>query len=98
MTDQKNTQAFAPPPWVEQNRQHFAALKVVLQELDTQRDSLPKTFSPKVFLQFINGAVNEINRLTNHNNALTAALMDANKKDPISPEETKDNSVDVAPV
>jgi hypothetical protein len=101
MTDEKKTQpqpTYTPPSWFEQNRRHYGALQVTLQELDSQRDSLPPTFNPKVFLQFINGAVNEVNRLTQHNNALTAALMDANKPqaNPTAPED--DTQVDVVPV
>lgn len=104
MTDKNKQQIPAPPTWLDNNRRHFADLQVVLQELDSQRDSLPQTFNPNVFLQFMRGAVNEVVRLTQHNNALTAALMDANRVeekeeapketalvvvDEVTPEQTK---------
>ena len=79
MTDENKRQVPAPPTWLDNNRRHFADLQATLQHLDSQLDSLPPTFNPKVFLQFIRGAVNEVVRLTQHNNALTAALMDANR-------------------
>lgn len=66
--------------WLSQNIKHFSNLEHGLKELESRKDSLPPNVNPRVLLQFMRGAVNEIKRVTSLNQALIAALKDANPK------------------
>jgi len=82
MTD---LQIYESASWLSQNIQHHENLQAILQEMDTRRDSLPPGFTPRVFIQFLRGAVNEIKRVTALNHALTEALKEANDDAEIVP-------------
>jgi len=73
-------QIYEGASWLAQNIQHHENLQTILQEMDTRRDSLPPGFTPRVFIQFLRGAINEIKRVTALNQALTQALTQALKE------------------
>ena len=78
-------QIYEGASWLAQNIQHHENLQTILQEMDTRRDSLPPGFTPRVFIQFLRGAVNEIKRVTALNQALTQALKESNEEGEIVP-------------
>ena len=75
--------------WLSQNIKHFATLEHGLKELESRKDSLPPNVNPRVLLQFMRGAVNEIKRVTSLNQALTAALKNTHPKPTMSGEDSK---------
>jgi hypothetical protein len=64
MINKTEVQIYESGSWLANNIQGYEQLQVVLQELDTRRDSIPLTFKPKDFLQFLRGAVNEVKRVS----------------------------------
>lgn len=74
-------QIYAGGTWLGDNLPHFEKLQTKLKELDTRSDSIPNDFQPRVFLQFIRGAVNEIKRLTAENHAFRESLQMKNTKE-----------------
>lgn len=88
MQDRTETQIYESGSWLSKNVRGYEQLETILQELDTRRDSIPLTFKPKEFLQFLRGAMNEVKRVSGLNKTLIEALKFANKGAEL-PEDTE---------
>lgn len=60
--------------WLSQNLQYMVNIERDLKIMSTRLDSLPRGFNPSGILVFIQGAVQEVKRVTSINQALTQAL------------------------
>lgn len=80
MPEAKDMTVYEMGSWLSQNMKHFANLEQGLKELESRKDSLPPNVNPRVLLQFMRGAVNEVKRVTSLNQSLIAALKDASPK------------------
>jgi hypothetical protein len=84
--------------WLSQNIQLYNRYSVVLEELDSRRDSMPSGFSPRAFLHFLSGAINELKRVEALNQALTDALKYVNKGKEVEIKDLKVSDTDGTPV
>jgi hypothetical protein len=76
----KQVQIHGGTTWLGQNLHTMRQHEAILENLDTRRDATPKDFHPRIFLQFLRGAVNEIKRLTAENHAFREALKMQNQE------------------
>ena len=79
-TEIKDMRIYESGSWLSQNMQYFNNLEMLMKEMDSRRDSMPPGFNPKVIIQFMRGAVNEIKRVTALNQSLIQALKEAAPK------------------
>jgi hypothetical protein len=84
--------------WLSQNIQIYNRYEIILQELDSRRDSMPQGFNPREFLQFLRGTVNEVKRVSALNQALTDALRFVNKGKEVEIKDLKVSDTDGIPV
>lgn len=80
MENNDNAEVFSGATWLGANLPAMRKHEAVLEHLDTQKDSTPRGFNAREFLQFMRGAVNEIKRLAAENRAFRDALNLQNKE------------------